>query len=254
MSAATESRQTGRAATATASRTRCSRPPAPSTWRRACRPDRRGAEPGAGRATIYRWFGSRERLLSEVIADELEALIRKRREVRRRGGHGLLEVFDRINRACRAPPRCAGSSSRSAPGRCGCSPPAPAWSRRGPSRCITELIRPRWPPAATSRPPSRRRWPTPSSAWARRFSTTTPRSGSGAITRGCARSRRRCSGFPTPGAPPKRRRRATRTAAHALRLARGAAGGGVRRRPKIARSPPWIPLGHTIMAAISTTP
>jgi AcrR family transcriptional regulator len=55
---------------------------------------------GLGRATIYRWFGSRERLISEVIADESEALIaRHRREVRRRGVHGLLEVFDRINRS-----------------------------------------------------------------------------------------------------------------------------------------------------------
>jgi AcrR family transcriptional regulator len=55
---------------------------------------------GLGRATIYRWFGSRERLLGEVIADELESLIaRKRREVKARGVEGLLEVFDRINRA-----------------------------------------------------------------------------------------------------------------------------------------------------------
>jgi AcrR family transcriptional regulator len=55
---------------------------------------------GLGRATIYRWFGSREQLLGLVIADELEALVsRKRREVRRRGGGGLLEVFDRINRS-----------------------------------------------------------------------------------------------------------------------------------------------------------
>jgi len=55
---------------------------------------------GLGRATIYRWFGSREQLLGEVIADELESLIaRKRREVRRRGVHGLLEVIDRINRS-----------------------------------------------------------------------------------------------------------------------------------------------------------
>jgi AcrR family transcriptional regulator len=55
---------------------------------------------GLGRATIYRWFGSRERLLGEVIADELEALIAsKRHRVRRRGVEGLLEVFDRINRA-----------------------------------------------------------------------------------------------------------------------------------------------------------
>ncbi len=55
---------------------------------------------GLGRATIYRWFGSREALLGEVVARELELLIaRKRRQVRRRGAHGLLEVFDRVNRS-----------------------------------------------------------------------------------------------------------------------------------------------------------
>lgn len=55
---------------------------------------------GLGRATIYRWFGSRERLLGIVIADQLELLIeRHRREVRRRGVPGLLAVFDRINRS-----------------------------------------------------------------------------------------------------------------------------------------------------------
>ncbi|HTU96861.1 MAG TPA: QsdR family transcriptional regulator [Solirubrobacteraceae bacterium] len=55
---------------------------------------------GLGRATIYRWFGSRERLLAEVIADESEVLIRRhRRDVRRRGVQGLLAVFDRINRS-----------------------------------------------------------------------------------------------------------------------------------------------------------
>ncbi len=54
---------------------------------------------GLGRATIYRWFGSREALLGQVIAEQLELLhARKRREVRRRGAQGLLEVFDRINR------------------------------------------------------------------------------------------------------------------------------------------------------------
>jgi AcrR family transcriptional regulator len=55
---------------------------------------------GLGRATIYRWFGSRESLLGEVIAAELETLIaRKRSRVRRRGADGLLEVFDQINRS-----------------------------------------------------------------------------------------------------------------------------------------------------------
>lgn len=52
-----------------------------------------------GRATIYRWFGSRERLLSEVVAAEFEELIsRERAQVPERGARGLLEVFDRVNR------------------------------------------------------------------------------------------------------------------------------------------------------------
>ena len=54
---------------------------------------------GLGRATIYRWFGSREALLGEVVAAEFEALVaRQRRAVRRGGPAGLLDVFDRINR------------------------------------------------------------------------------------------------------------------------------------------------------------
>jgi AcrR family transcriptional regulator len=63
-------------------------------------------ELGVGRATIYRWFGSREALLGEVVAQELEQLIAsKRRQVTRGGAGGLLEVFDRVNRSlakCRA--------------------------------------------------------------------------------------------------------------------------------------------------------
>jgi AcrR family transcriptional regulator len=54
---------------------------------------------GLGRATIYRWFGSREALLGEVVAHQLELLVaRKRAEVRQRGPEGLLEVLDRVNR------------------------------------------------------------------------------------------------------------------------------------------------------------
>jgi AcrR family transcriptional regulator len=53
---------------------------------------------GLGRATIYRWFGSREALIGEVIARQLELLVaRKRAEVRRGGALGLLEVLDRVN-------------------------------------------------------------------------------------------------------------------------------------------------------------
>ena len=54
---------------------------------------------GLGRATIYRWFGSRDALLGEIIATELERIVAHHRgKVRRKGAAGLLEVFDRINR------------------------------------------------------------------------------------------------------------------------------------------------------------
>jgi AcrR family transcriptional regulator len=56
-------------------------------------------ELGLGRATIYRWFGSRDAVLGEVVVDELEQLLaRHRQRVRQRGAEGLLEVFDRVNR------------------------------------------------------------------------------------------------------------------------------------------------------------
>ena len=57
-------------------------------------------ELGLGRATIYRWFGSRDGVLGEVIVNELQTLLdSQRRRVRLRGAAGLLEVFDRVNRA-----------------------------------------------------------------------------------------------------------------------------------------------------------
>lgn len=57
-------------------------------------------ELGLGRATIYRWFGSRDGVLGEVIVDELHLLLdRHRTRVKQRGARGLLEVFDRVNRA-----------------------------------------------------------------------------------------------------------------------------------------------------------
>jgi AcrR family transcriptional regulator len=54
---------------------------------------------GVGRATIYRWFGSREALIGEVVAIELERLMAaKQRLVTRHGAVGLIEVLDRTNR------------------------------------------------------------------------------------------------------------------------------------------------------------
>ena len=88
---------------------------------------------GLGRATIYRWFGSREALLGEVVARQLELLVaRKRAEVRPARRRGLLEVLDRVNQ--HAHPLAGGppAARAGAPtARCGCSPRAPGWSNRG---------------------------------------------------------------------------------------------------------------------------
>jgi AcrR family transcriptional regulator len=57
------------------------------------------AEVGVARATVYRWFGSRDGLLGEMIARDAEDYFRRVRA--RVGGHGgpaLLETFDQINR------------------------------------------------------------------------------------------------------------------------------------------------------------
>jgi AcrR family transcriptional regulator len=54
---------------------------------------------GVSRATIYRWFGSREGLLGEVLATEAETVIaRARRDSKGDGIDVLLETFDRANR------------------------------------------------------------------------------------------------------------------------------------------------------------
>jgi AcrR family transcriptional regulator len=58
------------------------------------------AELGLGRATIYRWFGSRDKLLGEVIIRATEPVLAEVRSgLEGKGGPGLLETFDRFNRA-----------------------------------------------------------------------------------------------------------------------------------------------------------
>jgi AcrR family transcriptional regulator len=57
-------------------------------------------ELGLGRATIYRWFGSREKLIGEVIIRATEpVLVEARSGLAGKGGPGLLDTFDRFNRA-----------------------------------------------------------------------------------------------------------------------------------------------------------
>jgi len=58
------------------------------------------AQLGLGRTTIYRWFGSREGLIGEVLVRAAEPLLDAARAgARGRGGPGLLDTFDRFNRS-----------------------------------------------------------------------------------------------------------------------------------------------------------
>jgi AcrR family transcriptional regulator len=63
------------------------------------------AELGLGRTTIYRWFGSREGLLGEVLFCAAEPLVDEARaEATGSGAALLLDTFDRINRALATAP------------------------------------------------------------------------------------------------------------------------------------------------------
>src|SRR3954465_10039552 len=63
------------------------------------------AELGLGRATIYRWFGSREELIGEVLARAADPLLDAARAgARGRGGRVLLDTFDRFNRSLAGAP------------------------------------------------------------------------------------------------------------------------------------------------------
>jgi AcrR family transcriptional regulator len=63
------------------------------------------AELGLGRTTVYRWFGSREALIGEVLVRAAEPLLEQARAgARGRGGEALLDTFDRFNRSLAAAP------------------------------------------------------------------------------------------------------------------------------------------------------
>jgi AcrR family transcriptional regulator len=58
------------------------------------------AELGLGRSTVYRWFGSREGLIGEVLNRAYDGLVEVAcTEAKGRGGQRLLEIFDRLNRS-----------------------------------------------------------------------------------------------------------------------------------------------------------
>ena len=60
---------------------------------------------GLGRSTVYRWFGSREELIGEVLVLVTRRLFESvRAEARGSGADNLLDTFDRFNRALVAAP------------------------------------------------------------------------------------------------------------------------------------------------------
>ena len=63
------------------------------------------ADLGLGRSTVYRWFGSREELIGEVLVLVTRRLFESvRAEARGSGADNLLDTFDRFNRALVAAP------------------------------------------------------------------------------------------------------------------------------------------------------
>src|SRR5918999_2032385 len=57
------------------------------------------AELGLGRSTVYRWFGSREGLIGEVVVRAGDPLVdAARAEAGGGGAEALLDTFDRMNR------------------------------------------------------------------------------------------------------------------------------------------------------------
>src|SRR5437762_2215513 len=57
-------------------------------------------ELGLGRTTIYRWFGSRDELIGEVLVRATMPLLKDAREgARGSGGAALLDTLDRFNRS-----------------------------------------------------------------------------------------------------------------------------------------------------------
>ncbi|HXG76212.1 MAG TPA: QsdR family transcriptional regulator [Gaiellaceae bacterium] len=63
------------------------------------------AELGLGRATVYRWFGSREGLIGETLVRAADPLLDEaRRQAQGRGAAALLDTFTRLNRMLVAAP------------------------------------------------------------------------------------------------------------------------------------------------------
>src|SRR5258706_10268600 len=74
------------------------------------------AECGVGRATVYRWFGSREGLLGEVMVGLVaQRVVDARAEVRGHGAASLVDTFDLVYRGLSAAPHVRAFIERERP-------------------------------------------------------------------------------------------------------------------------------------------
>ena len=147
------------------------------------------AELGLGRTTIYRWFGSREGLIGEVLADAGEPLLNEARAEAegqrwaRAPRHVRPAQPEARRRSGAAPLRRAGARCRAPHPHDGRRPPAPhGRQHHTPDRDRGATGEP------TSRRSSRRHSPTRSSSSRRRSSSTTPPPGCAATSTGCGGS------------------------------------------------------------------
>ena len=151
-------------------------------------------ELGLGRTTIYRWFGSRDELIGEVLVRAAEPLLEQARVgARGTGALALLDTLDRFNRSLADAPalRQFIENERDAALRVITSSSGRVQPRI--VAMITALISAEVRAAPTCRRWSRRRSPTRWCVWRRHSCTTTPPRGFAATSIACVRWRPLCS-------------------------------------------------------------
>ena len=152
------------------------------------------AELGLGRTTVYRWFGSRDELLGEVIVRAAEPVLAEARKgARGEGAEALLDTFDRFNRSIAASTALRRFIERERDAALRVITSSSGRVQPRIVAMITALISAEVRAAPTCRRWSRRRSPTRWCVWRRHSCTTTPPRGFAATSIACVRWRPLCS-------------------------------------------------------------